>query len=216
MGELSDVDKRQKEIEEESGRLQTVLDEQIYLEESATKEFSAIQIDESNFRQKNEFVQENLNRVRGELLKLADETQQLQEGLTQSQEDVVQKAAQIEQIRQTILAGDDSHTRLEQQLKEATERKEQLSEDNKSFYQKNDEFASQISELEKEIFRLNNSQEKLTEAKEYQTSYIIMHLRSVPMRHIRCRNSKNALQESRRRFADSAMSMSMRLRTIRS
>ena len=166
------MDKRQKEIEEESGRLQTVLDEQIYLEESATKEFSAIQIDESNFRQKNEFVQENLNRVRGELLKLADETQQLQEGLTQSQEDVVQKAAQIEQIRQTILAGDDSHTRLEQKLKEATERKEQLSEDNKSFYQKNDEFASQISELEKEIFRLNNSQEKLTEAKEYQTSYM--------------------------------------------
>ena len=110
--------------------------------------------------------------MHGELEKLADETKQLQEGLTQSQEDVVQKTEQIEQIRQTIIAGDDSHSRLEQQLKEATERKEQLSEDNKSFYQKNDELASQITELEKEIFRLNNGQEKLSEAKEYQTSYM--------------------------------------------
>ena len=171
-GELSDADKRQREIEEESERLQGILDEQIYLEESATKEFSAIQIDESNFRQRSEFIQENLDRVHGELEKLADETKQLQEGLTQSQEDVVQKTEQIEQIRQTIIAGDDSHSRLEQQLKEATERKEQLSEDNKSFYQKNDELASQITELEKEIFRLNNGQEKLSEAKEYQTSYM--------------------------------------------
>lgn len=171
-GELSDADKRQKEIEEESERLQTVLDEQIYLEESATKEFSAIQIDESNFRQKTGFVQENLDRVSGELQKLADEAVQLTEGLNQSKEDVEKKTAQIEEIRQTILAGDDNYARLEQQLKEAVTKKEALSEDNKSFYQKNDELASQISNLEKEIFRLNNGQEKLSEAKEYQTSYM--------------------------------------------
>ena len=171
-GELSDADKREKEIEEESERLQAVLDEQIYLEESATKEFSAIQIDESNFRQKIEFLRENLDRVNGELQKLADEAKQLTEGLNQSKEDVEKKTAQIEQIRQTILAGDDNYARLEQQLKEAVAKKEALSEDNKSFYQKNDELSSQISDLEKEIFRLNNGQEKLAEAKEYQTSYM--------------------------------------------
>ena len=171
-GELSDADKRQKEIEEENEHLQAVLDEQIYLEESATKEFSAIQIDESNFRQKIGFVQENLDRVNGELQKLADEAVQLTEGLTQSKEDVERKTAQIEQIRQTILAGDDNYARLEQQLKDALAKKEALSEDNKSFYQKNDELSGQIGDLEKEIFRLNNGQEKLAEAKEYQTSYM--------------------------------------------
>ena len=131
-GDLSDADKRQKEIEEESERLQSVLDEQIYLEESATKEFSAIQIDESNFRQKIGFVQENLDRVNGALQKLADEAVKLTEGLTQSKEDVERKTAQIEQIRETILAGDDNYARLEQQLKDALAKKEKLSEDNKS------------------------------------------------------------------------------------
>lgn len=171
-GELSDADKRQKEIEEQSEHLQTVLDEQIYLEETATKEFSAIQIDESNFRQKIGFVQENLDRVTGELQKLADEDRQLTEGLAQSKEDVEKKTAQIEQIRQTILAGDDNYARLEQQLKDALAKKEALSADNKSFYQKNDELSAQIGDLEKEIFRLNSGQEKLAEAKEYQTSYM--------------------------------------------
>ena len=171
-GELSDVDKRQQEIEEESRRLQAVLDEQIYLEESTTKEFSAIQIDEANFRQKIGFVQENLDRLCSELQKLADEASQMTVGLTRSKEDVEKKTLQIEEIRQTILAGDDNYARLEQQLKEAVAKKETLSEDNKSFYQKNDELASQISNLEKEIFRLNSGQEKLAEAKEYQTSYM--------------------------------------------
>ena len=171
-GELSDADKREKEIAEESDRLQVILDEQIYLEESATKEFSAIQIDESNFRQKIGFVQENLDRVSGELQKLAEEAVQMTEGLNQSKEDVEKKTAQIEEIRQTILAGDDNYARLEQQLKDAVAKKEKLAEDNKSFYQKNDELSGQISDLEKEIFRLNNGQEKISEAKEYQTSYM--------------------------------------------
>ena len=171
-GELSDADKREKEIAVESDRLQVILDEQIYLEESATKEFSAIQIDESNFRQKIGFVQENLDRVSGELQKLAEEAVQMTEGLNQSKEDVEKKTAQIEEIRQTILAGDDNYARLEQQLKDAVAKKEKLAEDNKSFYQKNDELSGQISDLEKEIFRLNNGREKISEAKEYQSSYM--------------------------------------------
>ena len=68
-------------------------------------------------------LQENLDRVNGELQKLADEAVQLTEGLTQSKEDVEQKAAQIEQIRQTIHAGDDNYARLEQQLKDALAKK---------------------------------------------------------------------------------------------
>ena len=170
--ELALTDERQKEIEAENERLQAILDEQIYLEESATKEFSAIQIDESNFRQKTVFLQENLDRVTGELQKLAEEAAQMTEGLKQSKEDVENKTAQIEQIRQTILAGDDHYARLEQQLKEAVAKKEVLAEDNRSFYQKNDELSGQISNLEKEIFRLNNGQEKLNEAKNNQTTYM--------------------------------------------
>ncbi len=170
--ELSNADKRQREIEDENERLQAALDEQMYLEENATKEYSAIQIEESNVRQKHGFVQENIDRIAGELQKLSDESEELTEGLARAKEDIREKSARIGEIKQTILAGDEGYARLSEQLKEAADKKDALSEKNKSFYRKNDEIAGEISNLEKEIFRLNSRQEKLTEGKEHQTAYM--------------------------------------------
>ena len=170
--ELLDTDRRQKEIEEESERLQTALDEQMYLEENATKEYSAIQIEESNVRQKHGFVQENLDRIAGELEKLTEEAAQLTGGLAQAKEDVEEKSARIEEIRKTILAGDESYARLSEQLREAVARKDALTEKNKSFYRKNDEITGEIGNLEKEIYRLSSGQEQLAEAKEQRTAYM--------------------------------------------
>ena len=144
----------------------------MYLEEIDSKEYSAIQIEESNVRQKHGFVQENIDRIAGELQKLSDESEELTEGLARAKEDIREKSARIGEIKQTILAGDEGYARLSEQLKEAADKKDALSEKNKSFYRKNDEIAGEISNLEKEIFRLNSRQEKLTEGKEQKTAYM--------------------------------------------
>ncbi len=171
-GELSDADKRSEIIEQESIRLQGILDEQLYLEETATKEYSAIQIEESNFHQRVAFAQENLSRVAGELEKLDKEAGMLQQTLADSDTQAKEKQQAIEQIRQSIAAGDEARGKLEEQLRQANIDKEALSESNKSFYQKSDALSNSISDLEKEIMRLNAGREKLTEAKEYRTSYM--------------------------------------------
>lgn len=171
-GELSDMKKREEEIAEEEKHLQEVLDQQIYLEETTVKELSSIQIEESGFAQKTGFVQENLDRINAELQKLDDERKTLSESVAQSKEDIEKKKADIEAIRQTIIAGDENYAKLEQKLKEANAKKEQLAKENKEFYQKNDEISAQITNLEKEIYRLNSNQEKLAEAKQYQINYM--------------------------------------------
>lgn len=170
--ELAEADAHQRGIEEENERLQGILDEQMYLEEGATKEYSAIQIEESNVRQKHGFVQENLDRIEGELFKLAEEAGQLAGELAQSKEDVKRKNARIEEIRQTILAGDEGYARLSKKLEEAVEKKDALTEENRSFYRKNDELAGQVTDLEKEILRVSSGQEKLSESKEKETAYM--------------------------------------------
>ena len=171
-GELSDMKKREEEIAEEEKRLQEVLDQQIYLEETTVKELSSIQIEESGFAQKTGFVQENLDRINAELQKLDEERKTLSENVAHSKEDIEKKKADIEAIRQTIIAGDENYAKLEQKLKEANVKKEQLAKENKEFYQKNDEISAQITNLEKEIYRLNSNQEKLSEAKQYQINYM--------------------------------------------
>lgn len=96
----------------------------------------------------------------------------LQQTLADSDTQAKEKQQAIEQIRQSIAAGDEARGKLEEQLRQANIDKEALSESNKSFYQKSDALSNSISDLEKEIMRLNAGREKLTEAKEYRTSYM--------------------------------------------
>ena len=80
--------------------------------------------------------------------------------------------AEIEELKKTILASDDTHAAFEQQLKDYTQKKEELSASHKGFFRKREEISNQISELDKEVFRLNSQREKLNDAREYQTNYM--------------------------------------------
>ncbi len=170
--ELEDAGRRQAGIEEENARLQEALDEQLFLQETATKELSAIQIDETNFRTKSGFARENIDRVRGEMDKLDEEARGLKAELAESGRNVVEKAARIREIEREIVSGEKEYADLERQLTEAEAAKTSLADDNKGFYQKNDELMSQIGNLEKEILRLDGERAKVAESKEYQTDYM--------------------------------------------
>lgn len=87
-------------------------------------------------------------------------------------EEAKQKMAEIEELKKTILASDDTHAAFEQQLKDYTQKKEELSASHKGFFRKREEISNQISELDKEVFRLNSQREKLNDAREYQTNYM--------------------------------------------
>ena len=62
--------------------------------------------------------------------------------------------------------------RLERELKEHIARREELSAAYKGFFEKREEISKQLSELDKEIFRLNSQREKLEEASEHQSNYM--------------------------------------------
>ena len=74
--------------------------------------------------------------------------------------------------QKTILASKDNSEQLEQALKEHTARREEMSSEYKGFFQKREDISKKISDLDKEIFRLNSQREKLEEAHEYQNNYM--------------------------------------------
>ena len=86
--------------------------------------------------------------------------------------DAEKKRHDIEEIRKTILASDDSYAKLEAELKETTARREEMSAEYKGFFQKREDISNKIADLDKEIFRLNSQREKLEEAHEYQNNYM--------------------------------------------
>ena len=163
---------REEEIEQENQRYQDALDEQIYLESSVNKTFSEVQMEEANIRQKSEFAFSNIERVTAEIEKCDTLKEELSKEVETAKEDAKRRREEIEEIKKTILASDEECSRLEGRLKEQTQKKEQISAEQKEFFGKREEISNRISNLDKEIFRLNSRREKLEETKERRNNYM--------------------------------------------
>ncbi|MGN0342074.1 MAG: chromosome segregation protein SMC [Roseburia sp.] len=170
--DLIAAEDREKEIGAESEKFQSILDQQMGMEEEASKAVSAVLLEEASFGQKAEFLQENLDRVNEEIRRADEEAQQMIEQSKTSKDDAIQKEKDIEEIKKTILASDENYAELEKQISEQTKAREEMSASYKGFFEKREEISKEITNLDKEIFRLNSQREKLEEASEYQTNYM--------------------------------------------
>ena len=142
------------------------LEERIYLEEEQGKRVSSLQMEEASCSQKNGFIQENLDRIIGEITRLDGEIQVITENSLISQNDIVEKQLEITKLEEAILSGDGLQIDLEAELKEAIARKEECTKRHKGFFEKREELTKRQSDLDKELFRLNGQREKLSETAE--------------------------------------------------
>ncbi|MDD7636751.1 MAG: chromosome segregation protein SMC [Clostridiales bacterium] len=163
---------REQEIEEENIKFQASLDENSGKEEAAQKAVSEVQLEEAGIRQKAEFVLLNLERINGEIKRYEDEREGFLRDAEEAKKDAEKKRHDIEEIKKTILASDDTYANLEKELKENLAHKDEMSTAYKGFFQKREEIGEKITALDKEIFRLNSQREKLEEAHEYQNNYM--------------------------------------------
>ena len=170
--EIEQAKQRETEIEQENETLSASLEKNTSIEEQAKQTVSQIQMEEAQIVQRVEFVQTNLKRLEGEIARFEDDRTSLMEEAKEARADAEKKKQDIEEIQKTIFASDDSHGDLEQELKEKQETREEMSQRYKGFFQKREDVSKQISDLDKEVFRLNSQKEKLEEAREYQNNYM--------------------------------------------
>ena len=164
--------RRKTEIEEESKNFQTVLEEQTKLEESAKQVVADITMEEASIRQNVTFVLENLERIQNEIQRFDAEKEELAENATHAKEDVEKKLHDIEEIKLTITASAETATRLQEELTESLTKKNEMSEEYRGFFQKQEDISKRKNNLDKELMRLGNQLEKLREAGEFQTNYM--------------------------------------------
>ncbi len=170
--EIAEAKQKEQELEEETKRLQAELLSQGEKETAAQEAVSALQMEEAAIRQKEEFVLLNLERINGEIKRYEDEREGFLRDAKEAKQDAEKKRGDIEEIKKTILASEDACIRLEQELQETIERKEELSAAYKGFFKKREELGEKLTALDKEIFRLNSQREKLEETQEYQNNYM--------------------------------------------
>ena len=170
--EIAFSKEREVKIAEEEEEYQRILTEQSELENKAGDVVGRLIVELSNMKQSVAFVQENIDRIKGELDKYEAERQTLLEESKNSKEDASKKREDIEEIKKTIEASAGTHAKLEEELLQCSAKKEEMSNEYRGFFQRQEEIAKRQSNLDKEIFRLNNQREKLKETSEYQTNYM--------------------------------------------
>ena len=164
--------RRKGEIEEESKNFQIVLEEQTKLEESAKQVVADITMEEATMRQNVEFVLENLFRIHTEIERFDNEKNELMENATNAKADVEKKLHDIEEIKLTITASVESVAHLQEELMQGLEKKNQMAEEHRGFFQKQEDISKRMNNLDKELIRLNNQLKKLADAAEFQHNYM--------------------------------------------
>lgn len=190
LAELEQAQTREAEIETENEEFQTILETQSKKEEELNQALSKIQLEEANIQSKRTFLSQNMERILSELEKIQEEMKSLVDETVHAKEDVEKKKQEIEEIKKTIADSDAHHTSLDTQLAENLEKKETLSTEYKGFFQKREDISRRITELDKEIFRLNNQKEKLQDVRNHQMNYMWEEYELTPHSAIELKNEE--------------------------
>lgn len=146
---------------------QALEDEKRFSEKNA-----GIKLEVSGYLQKNQFIVENIKRVRGEISKYKEEASKITAHIHTLEQDAQEKKTHAglygEQLKK-LEAGIAEAGAL---MKEASDKKEAIAVSHKSFFAKREELAERMGQLDKEMFRLNHQIEDLEAKKTAKSNYM--------------------------------------------
>ncbi|MBR7076194.1 MAG: AAA family ATPase, partial [Lachnospiraceae bacterium] len=150
-------------------------EKQVKLREQEAAELLIAQnmrVDHSRLVEQNSFLTNSIIRLENEIEKLNNDKTTLETNRTASIRGMDEKREEIEKIRQTLEQAEVDKKELLAHLDEVEAAKEEQTGSHKGFIDKREEYSERIADLDKEVFRLNSSREKLEERFENRSSYI--------------------------------------------
>ena len=170
--ELKSSDQDEKELESFIETKQSELDEWKEEEGKISRELEEIRLQLAALDQKEKFDQENLSRLKSEIIAFTTEKEDIYQSLSHSSEEMEKKQEMIVQLKResedSVLQEKQAQIQLENLQKE----KESRTSRHKEFFEKRDYLSGQISLLDKECYRLQGQMEKLEESREERIAYM--------------------------------------------
>ena len=172
---VESLEANSKTEEEENTKVKT---EQVKLEEYREEEtaklniVSAFDVEVEKLLQKQEFSNQNLERVKEELGTFTEEKEELASNYAAAEKEIADKTEDIEELKKTVVASGVTQTETEKKLTEKLAKKDEFSAKQKEFFTEREKLTDILSGLDKEIYRLTSQKERMEEGLSYQTSYM--------------------------------------------
>ena len=122
--------------------------------------------------QKENFLNENQDRILQEYTKYIQEKKLLEDNQGDNKREIGEKEQEMGLARQKIENAGELIEEIEQELQESAKEKEALSRRHKEFLSKRDVISETMSDLDKEAFRLGGKRDSLSETMEKQMNYM--------------------------------------------
>lgn len=174
--ELSDMltsfESRNSELEAKIGELNQLIEEEKENEAKELKNNENSRLELANLNQKCSFINDNISRIINETEKLTEELNSINENAANSSKEIADKQKDIAEIEKSLIAASEHVKDVENQIIKLNEEKETQTKEHKDFFSKREEISTRLTELNKELFRLNNQKEKLEESNDKQINYM--------------------------------------------
>ncbi len=141
-------------------------------EEKESENVSSWDIEFEKILQKETFVQENINRIEGEIKTENDSLSEILDSIAKNNELLEQRKHDIEEIKLTIESSKDVQSDVSKELDEKREKKEELTANQKNFFKLTEELNQTINGLDKEVTRLGARCERCRESIETHINYM--------------------------------------------
>ena len=169
---LTESENTEKTCTEQVEKFKAALEELHAVEERENDAVSVKEIEYEKSHQKQEFYQQNVDRVNEDIETEEKALAEIIESMNENARLLEQNKKDIEEIRLTIEASLDVQSDVTKELEEKKEIKNNLSEAQKEFFGKTEDLNKQMSDLDKEVIRLTSKKEKCEEAIESQINYM--------------------------------------------
>lgn len=166
------LEKQNRDTGEELEFLNAALEKARSDREQLYRDLAAVQLEASGLKQKDDFEQENLKRIKEEIRRLEEELSGLTNGSDDSRLIVAEKEKEIVLLKGQIDKEKARGEELEQSITEKTANKELKTREQKELFRTREELTSRIGLLDKELFRLQSQKEKLNERMEGHVNYM--------------------------------------------
>ncbi len=170
--ELSSSETLEEKLNTAAKEWQKELDDAREEETRQLQETEKMHLTYAALEQKQQFVKENEARIKEEIVKYKDELKTLEVNKGNASLEIQNKEEQIQDIEVTIENSKELFEEIESEIKKLSAEKEELTKKNKAFITKREDLSKRMSELDKELFRLNSRREGFEEASEKQINYM--------------------------------------------
>lgn len=170
--ELIKSNELEKSVEKQIEEFQSELEKKREEETDHLARVSEWEVEVSKILQQTGFHQQNLDRINSEIERLNDELEEIVEGIKTATSDMETKENDIKEIEQTIKASFTTQTDTEKKLSGDIEKKEELTEKQKTFFEDRESLSEKMNSLDKEVYRLNDQKTRFEERISAQISYM--------------------------------------------